>query len=224
MKEKSLKIVIIILFIIILILGSYIFLDKIIDKDNDFYENNSEYPTEKEDDDLTIEDFDYQEFFEDAEELYAEFTGYLEPDLNISNSIKENDNNYYLVTDSAFKNMDTLKNELTKYFDIEIVNKLLDTKVNGKYPLYVEASGRIYRFGGFVGQYGYDMCKSNLSIVDKTNDRFTLHNKIVFDFDDDAMESSGIYEFDYYLEKDLDGNFKFTNFELPVSFYNNIIN
>ena len=235
MKEKSLKIIIIILVIIILSLGSYIFFDKVINKDNDIQENNNKYSNEDNDHDiedsnenhdknLIVDGIDYQEFFEEAEELYAKFTGYYEPDLDSSNSIKEGDITYYLVTDSIFKNMNTLENELNRYFSNEIVKNLLNKKVDNKYPLYKEINDRLYRFGGFVGQYGYNMGESNLNIVNKADDKFTIHNKIVFNFDDNAMETSGFYEYDYNLEKDLNGIFKFTNFELPASFYNYIIN
>ena len=210
MKEKGLKIVILILTIIILILSFYIFYDKVIDKDYD-------------DINLTINGIDYEEFFEDSEELYAKFTAYSSPSLDNSNIIEE-ENAYYLVTDEEFRNFDTLRTELNKYFTPQIVNELLEVKVEDKYPLYKEINGKIYRFGGYISQYGYDRGENNLSIINKTDEKITIHNKIVFRFDDYAMEQDSIYEYDYILEKDQNGNFKFTNFKLPVSFYGTNIN
>ena len=127
------------------------------------------------------------------------------------------EDNYYLVKDRILSDMKLLKQELNKYFMDDIIDKLLNIKVDNKYPLYKEVNGKVYRFGGYVGQYDYLHRENNLSLEKVNDSKVIIHDKIVWD-----MEESQTQNYDYTLEKDTDGNFKFINFELPASFYSEI--
>ena len=113
-----------------------------------------------------------------------------------------------------------VKNELNKYFTSSIVDSLLETKVENDL-LYKEIDGKLYRFGGYASQYEYTNRENNLSVRKISDEKFIIRDNIVFKTPD-SKEEQVIYEHDYAIQKEGD-NYKFVNFELPATFYNNII-
>ena len=185
---------------------------------NNIQTNDEEYVSNEE---LIIDNIDFGKLFYDAEKLYASFTSY--GTFKTSGTFvfdKESNNNYYLVTDTKYDTLDKIRNELNKYFTSSIVDNLLKAKVEN-YLLYKEIDGKLYRFGGYAGQYGYTNRENNLSVRKISDEKFIIHDKIVFGADT-SMEKEGTYEHDYAIQKEGD-NYKFVNFELPVTFYENVI-
>lgn len=217
-KEKLKKIIVIGIVIILLIVIIVIFIPKKNSKSDNNNEldniqnNDEEYVSNN---DLVIDNIDFGKLFFDAEKLYASFTGF----GTFKTSNKSNDK-YYLVTDTNYDTLEKVKNELNKYFISNIVNSLLETKVENDL-LYKEIDGKLYRFGGYAGQYGYTNRENNLSVRKISDEKFILHDRIVFGADT-SMEKEGTYEHDYAIQKEGD-NYKFVNFELPVTFYGEIV-
>lgn len=165
--------------------------------------------------DLVVDSTDFSKLFSEAQELYAIFSGNSHTKYDCENQIEEY---YCLVTDERFPNKEAVKNELNKYFSMNIV-ELLERKsfsdnLGGEYKLYKEIDGKLYWFTGAVGQFDIDAAKNNLSIRKISNDKFVIHDDIFAEFYNDYFYYQS---YDYALIKDKDGKFKFVNFELPLS-------
>lgn len=104
-----------------------------------------------------------------------------------------------------------LRSYLEGLFDQPTVESLLATQVEGQ-PLYVEENGKLYRFGGYIGQLDYDAVRMSLKTTQQ-GDSQTISAKLQYS----AWGNLYSCEYDYQLKKNANNQWVFTNYKLPAS-------
>ena len=199
--------------------------------DNNVIDNNETKTENNEKDSKQIEiNYDFNELFKNAEKLYTAFTFYnYSMDLDTNKCVDGNKGKKYcLVKDNAFSDYNQLKINLEKIFGLEVTKKLLDTTVyyseGGWNTLYKEVNGKTYRLlevplntWNGANYYGVN---SNLESLIVNNSLVLLKDEItgneMYDCPEGGCNFSKIFY--YVLEKDVNGNWIFNNYKLPMEF------
>ena len=225
-------------FIIVLIVavlgigGTLYFYNKSL-KDNNVENGNTETNTQNSENDCkNIEiNYDFNELFNNAEKLYTAFTFYnYSMDLDNNNCVDGNNGEEYcLVKDSMFSDYNQLKRNLENMFGLTVTGRLLNgTAVHysngGGNILYKEVNGKTYRLlnvplNTWNGANYHDV-NSNLETVIVNDSLVLLKDEIsgneMYDCPEGGCNFSKTYY--YVLEKDVNGNWIFNNYKLPMEF------
>ena len=108
--------------------------------------------------------------------------------------------------------MEVLERYLEGLFDAETVAALLATQAEPGQPLYLEQDGKLYRFGGYVGQLVYDTVQMSLTSREEAQSRI-----ITARLQYSAWGQQYACSYDYELVKNDKGQWVFTNFQLPAA-------
>lgn len=122
----------------------------------------------------------FAEFYHEAERVYALFTGY-RANIYTEGKFSNDGADYQAVDIDGCTTMAGLRALCEQYFNAALTDKLLSTTVMNQYPLYREHNGKLYRFSGYVAQFGYDIGKSyRMSSVKTENGAQTVRVSAVW--------------------------------------------
>ncbi len=93
--------------------------------------------------------------FKEAEEIFAAFTGYGIVE-ELGETLESDGHTYVAVKVADCTTLEKLRAAVYRSFEPELAESLLATEVGGA-PLYIDRDGKLWRLGGYAGQWGYDI-------------------------------------------------------------------
>lgn len=159
----------------------------------------------------------FAEFYYEAERVYALFTGY-RANIYTEGKFSDDGADYQAVDIGGCTTMAGLRALCEQYFDAALTDELLSTTVMNQYPLYREHNGKLYRFSGYVAQFGYDIGKSyRMSAVKTENGAQTARVSAVW-YEGERQISTEVSCAYTTLEN---GDIRFTSFSLMAQALSN---
>ncbi len=117
--------------------------------------------------------------------------------------------NYWMVKDTA--DVAEVRGRLSKYFTSDVIDRLMTD--NKKFRYFFECDGKLYLHAE-AAQYPYDGGRYEFEIKSQNENKVVLHLTYYYVFLDDDYKLIG--DFDYLYEKQTDGTWKFTTYEMPM--------
>ncbi len=122
-------------------------------------------------------------------------------------------NAYYPVTDERFSTLAELRQYLDTLFTADLTEGLLARKASSEAPVFAESDGRLYLFGGYAAQLGYEIGQRDFVFTLDDADHAALELTYTAD-----PWGDGSYRIDarYNLSRDEAGAWRFDWFSLPL--------
>ncbi len=150
----------------------------------------------------------FEEFYHEAEKVYALFTGH-PGKVYAEGTIKVGSHIYQAADINGYTSLAELRALCEQYFDSELTEQLM-AKTVGDAPLYIEQDGKLYRYSGYVAQYS--IVPEDYGMVLEAPGSETVHvlasfysNDIQYTIRTSALCTCIVTE---------DGNLRFTSFTL----------
>ncbi len=155
-----------------------------------------------------------KQLFADACEAYSWFTGYTSPILG-EESDTYNDEVYDVVNIEGIESTTALYEYLLTLFYDTSAQKIFNTYVNDtQIPLFIDLNDRLYRYGGYVGQYVYSTVSPEVTVTELSSSKAELRITINSVIDEKAISIS--YTCNCYVGND--GNWRISDFILPIEY------
>ena len=153
----------------------------------------------------------FYDIYHDAEQIYGLFTGYGSGSLieYTGERITYNGHDYDSVVVNGAATLDELKTMCAKHLSYDLVHKLLKKEARTQSPIYIEQEGKLYRFGGYVAQYG-NAKEDSITLENIENGVYTIRVDTHYDSTPVSAYCSFIYQ---------DDEIRFNSFELTYEVY-----
>ena len=155
-----------------------------------------------------------KQLFANACEAYSWFTGYTSHIIG-EESDTYNDEAYDVVAIEGIESTAALYEYLLTLFDDTSAKKMINTYVNDtQIPLFIDLNNRLYRYGGYVGQYAYSTVIPEITVTEISSSKAELRITINSVVDEKAVSIS--YTCNCYVGND--GGWRISDFILPIEY------
>ncbi|MEA4832123.1 MAG: hypothetical protein VB118_05855 [Oscillospiraceae bacterium] len=153
---------------------------------------------------------DFKLVYEKAERVYAFYSGYgLIKHGELSVDI--DGLTYLIITEQELHSINDLKTLTRRYFSEAITESLIDTINHGNDPLFINYNGALYRIGGYVGLWTYEVADNEQYELIESSDTDAVVQVSAYT---EEVHTKHFGSYDYHVTIDNNGNIIFTDFRL----------